>query len=121
MSTRLLSRLPDDFEEDPRYRVSVREAWIVVAYWVAFTVVLTAVAWGLGGGRSADEITFVLGFPTWFFWSAIVAAVALSIVPVFLVRGFFTEVSLAVDPGATPADDARRAEPSGDETNGERA
>ena len=52
-------RIPDDFEEDPRYRVSVREARIVIAYWVVFTVVVTAIAWGLGGNRSADEITFV--------------------------------------------------------------
>jgi uncharacterized membrane protein YhdT len=93
-------RIPDDFEEDPRYRVSVREARIVIAYWVVFTVVVTAIAWGLGGNRSADEITFVLGLPAWFFWSAVVASFVLSLVPMVLVRSVFTEVPLDVDPEA---------------------
>ena len=98
MGTRERRRLPDDFEEDPRYRVSVKEAWIVLAYWLVFTVVVTGVAWVLGGNRSADEITFVLGFPAWFFWSGIVASLALSVVPIFLVRSFFSDVDLAEDP-----------------------
>jgi uncharacterized membrane protein YhdT len=98
-------RLPDDFEEDPRYKVSVREAWIVVGYWLVFTVVVTAVAWLLGGNRTADEITFVLGFPAWFFWSGIVASVALSIVPLFLVRALFTDVSLEEETRVRPDDE----------------
>jgi uncharacterized membrane protein YhdT len=100
MGTRGRRRLPDDFEEDPRYRVSVKEAWIVLVYWLVFTVVVTGVAWGLGGNRSAEEITFVLGFPAWFFWSGIVACLALSVVPIFLVRSLFTDVNLAEDPDA---------------------
>jgi uncharacterized membrane protein YhdT len=115
MGTRERRRLPDDFEEDPRYRVSVKEAWIVLAYWLVFTVVVTAVAWVLGGNRSADEITFVLGFPAWFFWSGIVASLALSIVPIFLVRSFFTDLPLAEDPDApAPAVGEPGAEPHGE-------
>jgi uncharacterized membrane protein YhdT len=102
-------RIPDDFEEDPRYRVSVREARIVIAYWVVFTIVVTAIAWGLGGNRSADEITFVLGMPAWFFWSAVVASFVLSLVPMFLVRSMFKEVPLGPDPDApSPADGSER-------------
>jgi uncharacterized membrane protein YhdT len=113
MGTRERRALPDDFEEDPRYRVSVKEAWIVLVYWLVFTVVVTAVAWVLGGNRPAEEITFVLGFPAWFFWSGIVASVALSVVPVFLVRAMFTDVPLDEDPDvaadrqAGPGSDAR--------------
>lgn len=111
-------RIPDDFEEDPRYRVSVREARIVIAYWVVFTVVLTAIAWGIGGNRSADEITFVLGMPAWFFWSAVVAGFVLSLVPMFLVRSMFTEVPLDVDPEAPASADG--SERPSDAHHGER-
>jgi uncharacterized membrane protein YhdT len=100
MGNRERRRLPDDFEEDPRYRVSVKEAWIVLVYWLVFTVVVTVVAWMLGGNRSVEEITFVLGFPAWFFWSGIVATLALSVVPIFLVRSLFTDVPLAEDADA---------------------
>jgi uncharacterized membrane protein YhdT len=104
-------RIPADFEEDPRYRVSVREARIVIAYWVVFTVVVTAIAWGLGGNRSADEITFVLGMPAWFFWSGVVASFVLSLVPMFLVPSMFKEVPLGVDPDAPPSVDGAEAAP----------
>ncbi len=111
-------RIPDDFEEDPRYRVSVREARIVIAYWVVFTVVVTAIAWGLGGNRSAGEITFVLGMPAWFFWSGVVASFVLSLVPMFLVRSMFTEVPLGED-AETPTS-AGGPERTSDAHHGER-
>lgn len=111
------SRIPHDFEEDPRYRVSVREARIVIAYWVLFTVVVTGIAWGLGGNRSADEITFVLGMPAWFFWSGVVASFVLALVPIFLVRSMFTDVPLGVGADALSEDGS---EPELDAHHGER-
>lgn len=92
-----------DFEEDPRYAVANREALWGLSYWVLFTLVVSLTAWLLGGGRSADELTFVLGFPRWFFWSCLVATTALAVLPALLVRRFFTEVPLGAD--AHPADE----------------
>lgn len=83
-----------DFEEDPRYRVTNREALLAVVYWIAFTLIIAAIAWLLGGGKSAGELNFLLGFPQWFFWSCLVAAIVLSFVPPIIVRLFYTEVPL---------------------------
>lgn len=88
------SAVEHDFEEDPRYAASLREAWIAGAYWVAYTVVVTTVAWVLGYGKTADELHFIWGFPAWFFWSAGVATLIFCIIPYFLIRYLFTEVSL---------------------------
>lgn len=91
----MTTRAPDDdFEHDPRYAVANREALWGVAYWLFFTLVISLVAWLLGGNRDAAELEFVLGFPTWFFWSCLVATVLLSLLPIWLVRRFFTDMPL---------------------------
>lgn len=88
----------EDFEEDPRYRVSQREALMCFAYWVAYTACAVTVAWLLGN-RDASEIGFVLGFPDWFFWSAIgVTAVFAVVVPYLMVRLAFTDIDLEPTP-----------------------
>jgi uncharacterized membrane protein YhdT len=88
----------EDFEEDPRYRVSQREALICLAYWASYTALSTLVAWLLGN-RDASQIGFVLGFPDWFFWSAIgVTAVFATVVPYLMVRLTFTDVDLEPRP-----------------------
>lgn len=100
MSTPPRPPAPDveDFEEDPRYRVSQREAWLCFGYWAAYTACAVAVAWLLGH-RDASEIGFVLGFPDWFFWSAIgVTAVFAVVVPYLMVRLAFTDVDLEPRP-----------------------
>lgn len=84
-----------DFEEDPRYRVAVRELGIGLAYWVAFTAAVSLSAWLIGGNKEADELTFILGFPDWFFWSVLVSSVAFSVVPFFLVKYLFTDMPLS--------------------------
>lgn len=105
-STRSSRDPVNDFEEDPRYRVSQREALVCLAYWVSFTALAVAVAW-IMGNRDASEIDFVLGFPDWFFWSAMgVTIVFATIVPYLMVRLFFTDIDLEPRPrGEDPADE----------------
>lgn len=99
-STHPPNRSSDDFEEDPRYKVSQREALMCVAYWLSFTALSVCVAW-LMGHRNASQIDFVLGFPDWFFWSAIgVPFVFATVVPYLMVRLFFTDVDLEPRPRA---------------------
>ncbi|QFG68427.1 YhdT family protein [Ornithinimicrobium pratense] len=92
------SATAEDFEEDPRYRISQREALMCLTYWVVYTACSVTVAWLLGN-RDSSEIGFVLGFPDWFFWSAIgVTAVFATVVPYLMVRLAFTDVDLEPRP-----------------------
>lgn len=85
----------EPFEEDPRFRISAREAWISVLYWAAFTAAMVSVAWGIGGGRPAADTRYILGFPDWFFYSALVTvAVFSTVVPYLVVRYLFTDMPL---------------------------
>lgn len=102
-----------DFEHDPRYRVSVREAWICIGYWLSFATLSTGVAWGIAGNRDPADTTYIMGFPDWFFWSGIVlVAIFSTIVPVIMVRFFFTEVDL--DPRPSEPGPAPQRETGGD-------
>jgi uncharacterized membrane protein YhdT len=85
----------EDFTEDPRYAASRREMIISFVYFGIYTFVLIGVAWVIGGGKDADEIGFVLGFPDWFFWSAFVGGAIFSIIPYFLVRYWFEDMALS--------------------------
>lgn len=88
----------EDFEEDPRYRVSQREALLCLGYWVFYTLCSVTVAWLLGS-RDISEIGFILGFPDWFFWSAIaVTAVFVTVVPYLMVKLGFTDIDLEPRP-----------------------
>ena len=90
--------IENEFEEDPRYRISLKEAWWSVGYWAAYSGAVIFVAWGMAGGRDPEETTYVLGFPDWFFWSCLVVpAVFCTIVPVLLIKFAFTDVSLEED------------------------
>lgn len=89
----------EEFEHDPRYVVSLKEAWICVAYWALFTILMTGIAWGIAGHRDPAETTYIAGFPDWFFWTGIVVVGIFSIVPFFMIKFFFTEVDLEPKPG----------------------
>lgn len=88
---------PLDFEEDPRYAQANKEAWWAIGYWLAFTVVVTGLAWWLGYDKPADELDFVLGFPAWFFWSVLMTSVVFSVIPVWIIRRRFVDVPLTPD------------------------
>lgn len=88
----------EDFEHDPRYRVSLRETWLCLGYWALFTAIAMAIAWSLGAGIDGAEQDFVMGFPAWFFWSGIAfVGVASFVAPYLMVRFLFRDISL--EPG----------------------
>jgi uncharacterized membrane protein YhdT len=86
-----------EWAEDPRYRVSTRESVIVAVFFVVYIVATIGTAWLLGGGEGVDEVDLVLGFPGWLFWSTFVLGAFFCVVPYFLVRSFFTDMSLDPD------------------------
>ena len=93
---------PLEFEEDPRYEQANREALWAIGYWLAFTVVVTGLAWWLGYNKPADELSFVLGFPAWFFWSVLVTSVVFSVIPLWIIRRSFVDVPLTPDGQSQP-------------------
>lgn len=85
--------------EDHRYRVSNREGIVAGLYFLVYTVATIGTAWFLGGGKGVGDIQLIHGFPAWFFWSTLVLGAAFCVVPYFLVKAFFTDMSLEPDAG----------------------
>lgn len=86
-----------EWSEDPRYRTSQRELVITAIFFAVYIVVMVGVAWLIGGNDSISDITYVLGFPAWFFWSALFFGSVFCVVPYFVVKHLFTDVSLEAD------------------------
>jgi uncharacterized membrane protein YhdT len=111
------SRHADDgWTEDPRYRVSNREALIAASFFVVYIVATIGTAWLIGGDKGIEEIGFVFGFPDWLFWSTFVLGGVFCVVPYFLIKRFFTDMPLDADSewageyGATSSVSHRRTE-----------
>ncbi|NCU17318.1 YhdT family protein [Pallidibacillus pasinlerensis] len=79
------------FSNDPRFKVAKKEAWIGVGLVLFNFVWWFAFAYGLGS-KSPDEYTYILGFPSWFFYSCIGSLIVMSILVIVVVKYFFKDV-----------------------------
>ncbi len=107
----------EDFTEDPRYAASRREMIISFVYFGVYTFVLIGIAWVIGGGKDADEIGFILGFPDWFFWSAIVGGLIFSVIPYFLVQFWFEDMPLSASGDNSEAGEYESSERQSEEAS----
>ncbi|HHV79141.1 MAG TPA: YhdT family protein [Firmicutes bacterium] len=89
-------------DNDPRYAQSTKEALIGLTIFVLNFVWWFGFGYGMGSGSPANY-TYVLGFPSWFFWSCIMGFVVFSVVVWLAVKYFFKEMPL--DSEGVKADD----------------
>jgi hypothetical protein len=90
-------------------RSSRREAWVVLAIWIAAMTYTVGYCTQNAYGRTWDEITFVLGFPDWVFWGILVPWSACLVASVWFAFGFMTDESLG-----PPDEDAAELDAAGD-------
>lgn len=86
---------------DGRFKVAKREAWIGIFLVVFNFVWWYGFAYGLGSG-DPHSYTFVLGMPSWFFYSCVVGFIVMVALVVAAVKFFFKEV---------PFDDEEEVDP----------
>ncbi|MCM3179599.1 YhdT family protein [Cytobacillus horneckiae] len=80
-----------NYQIDPRYKVSNREALIGIGLAIINFVWWYGFAYGLGG-KPVEEYQFIFGLPAWFFYSCVLGFLVMSAVVFVVVRLFFTEV-----------------------------
>ncbi|HHW27641.1 MAG TPA: YhdT family protein [Firmicutes bacterium] len=84
-----------DFEEDPRYKIGLKQALIVAAIYVLYCLGAIAIAFPLTIFRPETKpMTFVAGFPDWVFWSIIVWPIFIVALLVWVVATKFEQVDL---------------------------
>lgn len=94
----------NDFEEDPRYRLSAKGAALFGVVYVAITIVSLILGFTLGT-RPAQDMQFILGFPAWVFWTLIIWQAAVVVIVLLLVRlaPYFKDIPLT--PSGEPEKD----------------
>lgn len=85
----------EDFDEDPRYRLSAKGAGLFAVVYLVIGSVSLLLGFTLGTGSGAIT-TYVLGFPSWVFWTLIVWQLVVVAVIFVLVRftPFFRDIAL---------------------------
>ena len=58
--------------EDPVLASARREAFVVLAIWLAACIYSIGVSYHMGYGRDVATLTYVFGFPDWIFWGVVV-------------------------------------------------
>lgn len=80
------------FSKDPRFKIAKKEALIGTGLAIFNFIWWYGFAYGLGSG-SPKDYNYILGFPEWFFYSCIGGLILMSIIVVFIIKRFFTDVS----------------------------
>ncbi|MDF2839985.1 MAG: sodium:pantothenate symporter [Clostridia bacterium] len=70
----ILEKNVSTFKEDPRYKQCNKEALYGVILGIANMIWWYVLGYGLGS-KPVEEYTYILGFPSWFFYSCILGAV----------------------------------------------
>lgn len=93
-----------------RYRQADREALITLGVYAFFFLWWTVFAFGLGGG-DPEKYSYVLGMPSWFFYSCVLGYPVVAVVLWVVIRLFFVEMPLD-DPIDDKSGNAERGEAS---------
>lgn len=68
-----------------------KEAFITIGLYIFFFIWWYGFAYGLGS-KDPSEYSYVLGFPSWFFYSCILGYVVICVLLWFVVKKFFVDI-----------------------------
>jgi len=84
-----------DFEEDPRYKIGLGQAWWIIGLFTTYCVGAMLIAFPMSIFRPKNlPMAFIMGFPDWVFWSILVWPVVMIVVTILIVLTKFKEVDL---------------------------
>jgi hypothetical protein len=98
--------------DDPVLRHARREAIFIALAWLAATIYCCAYSYLFGyirpgHPRTAADLSFVLGIPSWFFWGVIVPWAACFVFIVWFAGYYMAEDDLGADHSAELLEDIR--------------
>ena len=79
-------------QQDPRFKIAHREAWIGVGLAILHFIWWFGFAYGLGS-RPVEEYSYIFGLPDWFFYSCVVGFILICITIIVLAKFVLKEVS----------------------------
>ena len=85
-------------QEDPVLTSSRREALIVFAIFLVAITYTVSYCSGHAYNRTAEDLTYVLGFPDWVFWGIVVPWLACVAISIFFGARFMRDEDLGQEP-----------------------
>jgi uncharacterized membrane protein YhdT len=85
------------FVEDSRFAQCNKEMWATMGLFVINIIIVGGVSMWVGLNKSADSINYVFGFPDWFFWGGLVGTFVFCILPYFMIKFFFKDMSIEAE------------------------
>jgi len=84
---------------DRRFKVANREALIGVGLAIFNFIWWFGFAYGLGD-RTPEDYTYIMGLPSWFFYSCVLGFLIMVVLVIVVVKFWFTEVPLDDEGGS---------------------
>ncbi|MED3549913.1 YhdT family protein [Cytobacillus praedii] len=86
-----------DFIEDSRFAQCDKEMRVTMWLFVINILLVGGVSLWIGLNKPAASMNYILGFPAWFFWGGLVANVIFCILPYFMVKFFYKDMSIEAE------------------------
>ncbi len=83
-----------EFEEDPTFRICLREFYITLAIWLIQSFVMIGIFYIWGYHVNTDPLGYPLGLPGWYLIGGIFIAIISLPVIFWVVRKYFTEIPI---------------------------
>mgnify|MGYP001232121612 CR=1 FL=1 len=87
----------EDFVEDSRFAQCTKEMWASIWLFVINILLVGGVSLLIGLNKSAESMSYVLGFPAWFFWGGIIGTAVFCILPYFMVKFIYKDMSIEAE------------------------
>lgn len=84
---------------DHRFKVANREALIGIGLAIFNFIWWFGFAYGLGD-RTPEDYTYIMGLPSWFFYSCVLGFLIMVVLVIIAVKFWFTEVPLDDEGGS---------------------
>ncbi|MDL2307315.1 YhdT family protein [Desulfovibrio sp. OttesenSCG-928-C06] len=98
-----------------RFRQANREALITLAVYIFFFLWWTVFAFGLGSG-DPDNYSYVLGLPSWFFYSCVLGYPVVTILLWLVIKRWFKDIPLDGEPESAGPDNLNAASAGSENT-----
>lgn len=87
----------ENFNEDKRFAQCTKEMWATLGLFVVNVILVGGISLAMGSHKSAASMTYIFGFPAWFFWGGIVGTGIFCILPYVMIKLFFKDMSIEAE------------------------
>ncbi|MET3699799.1 uncharacterized membrane protein YhdT [Bacillus oleivorans] len=87
----------EEFIEDKRFAQCTKEMWATIGLFVINILLVGGVSLLIGFNKTADSMSYILGFPAWFFWGGIIGTLIFCILPYFMIKYFYKDISIEAE------------------------